>query len=139
MPKKTEKIGLWTSTSLVVGNMIGAGIFLMPATLASFGSISLLGWVFAAIGTFFLARVFNGLSKMVPMGTGDPYAYTRHGFGDFMDFLVGWGYYLSNVISNAAIAISFVSALSTFFPFTGNQRNSGSFNWLKRHLVVNMG
>ena len=45
MQTADKKLGLWTSTSLVVGNMIGAGVFLMPATLASFGSISLLGWV----------------------------------------------------------------------------------------------
>jgi APA family basic amino acid/polyamine antiporter len=61
---KKQKIGLWTSTSLVVGNMIGAGVFLTPAAMASFGSISLLGWVFAAIGSFFLAKVFSNLSKL---------------------------------------------------------------------------
>jgi APA family basic amino acid/polyamine antiporter len=111
-----KKLGLWTSTSLVVGNMIGAGVFLVPAAMASFGSISLFGWIFAAIGTFFLARVFANLSVLVPMGTGGPYAYTRHGFGDFAGFLVAWGYWISIIIANAAIAISFVSALSTFFP-----------------------
>jgi APA family basic amino acid/polyamine antiporter len=47
-----NKLGLWTSTSLVTGNMIGAGVFLMPAALAAYGSISLLGWVFSAIGAF---------------------------------------------------------------------------------------
>ncbi len=96
--------------------MIGAGVFLVPAAMASFGSISLLGWIFAAIGTFFLARVFSGLNKLVPKATGGPYAYTRHGFGDFAGFLVAWGYYISVMCANAAIAISFVSAMSTFFP-----------------------
>jgi APA family basic amino acid/polyamine antiporter len=75
--------------------------------MASFGSVSLLGWVFAAIGTFFLARVFSGLSKMVPNGSGGPYAYSRHGFGDFAGFLVAWGYYISIMCANAAITISF--------------------------------
>lgn len=111
-----RKLGLWSSTSLVVGNMIGAGVFLMPAALASFGSISLLGWVFSAIGSFFLARVFSGLSIMLPQSTGGPYAYTRHGFGDFAGFLVAWGYWIAVACANAAITISFVSALSTFFP-----------------------
>jgi APA family basic amino acid/polyamine antiporter len=111
-----KKLGLWTSTSLVVGNMIGAGVFLMPAALASFGSVSLLGWVFSAIGSFFLAKVFSNLSKLLPGATGGPYAYTRHGLGDFAAFLVGWGYYLAVCCANAAIAISFISALSTFFP-----------------------
>lgn len=111
-----KKLGLWSSTSLVVGNMIGAGVFLMPAAMASFGSVSLLGWVFSAIGSFFLARVFSNLSKLLPQGTGGPYAYTRHGLGDFAGFLVAWGYYLATSCANAAITISFVSALSTFFP-----------------------
>jgi APA family basic amino acid/polyamine antiporter len=111
-----NKIGVWASTSLVVGNMIGAGIFLVPAAMASFGSISLLGWVFSAIGTFFIAKVFANLSKMLPLATGGPYAYTYHAFGDFAGFLVAWGYWLSNVCAIAAIAISLVSALSTFFP-----------------------
>jgi basic amino acid/polyamine antiporter, APA family len=111
-----NKIGLWPATSLVVGNMIGAGIFLVPAAMASFGSIGLLGWVFAAIGTFFIARVYGNLSMLLPHSNGGPYAYTRHGFGDFAGFLVAWGYWLSTVCTLAAIAISFVSALSTFFP-----------------------
>jgi len=111
------KIGLWASTSLVVGNMIGAGIFLVPAAMASYGSISLLGWLFSGIGTFFLAKVFANLSKMLPNLTGGPYAYTHHAFGDFAGFLVAWGYWLSNVCAIAAIAISLISALSTFVPF----------------------
>lgn len=110
------KIGLWASTSLVVGNMIGAGIFLVPAAMASYGSISLLGWLFSGIGTFFLAKVFANLSKMLPAATGGPYAYTHHAFGDFAGFLVAWGYWLSNVCSLAAVTISLISALSTFFP-----------------------
>src|ERR1700752_2324965 len=116
MAHNPQKIGLWTSTSLVVGGMIGAGVYLIPAAMASFGSISLLGWAFAALGTFFIARVFSGLSKMVPGATGGLYAYTRVGFGDFAAFLVGWGYYISVVTANAAIVVSFVGAMSTFFP-----------------------
>lgn len=96
--------------------MIGAGVFLMPAALASYGSISLLGWVFSAIGSFFLARVFSNLSKLLPNASGGPYAYTRAGLGDFAGFLVAWGYWISVSCANAAITISLVSALSTFFP-----------------------
>jgi APA family basic amino acid/polyamine antiporter len=112
----TTKLGLWSSTSLVVGNMIGAGVFLMPAALASYGSISLLGWVFSAVGSFFLARVFSNLSKLMPTASGGPYAYTRAGLGDFAGFLVAWGYWISVSCANAAITISLVSAMSTFFP-----------------------
>lgn len=115
----SRKIGLWTSTSLVVGNMIGAGVFLMPSALASYGGISLLGWVFSAIGALFLALLFGRLSKMMPLGDGGPYAYTRKGFGDFPGFLVAWGYWISCWTTNATIAVSLVGALSVFIPVLG--------------------
>lgn len=117
MPKQPgkNKIGLWTSTSLVIGNMIGAGIFLIPATLASYGGISLFGWLFSSIGAFFLAKVFGNLSKIMPGISGGPYAYTHAGFGDFAGFIVAWGYWISVWCANATLAVSFVSGLSTFF------------------------
>src|SRR5579872_1755176 len=113
-PKQQNKLGLWTTTSLVVGNMIGAGVFLMPAALAAYGSISLLGWVFSSLGAFLLAKIFSNLSKVLPSADGGPYAYSREGLGDFAGFLVAWGYWISTWCTNAAIAVSFVSALSTF-------------------------
>ncbi len=111
-----NKLGLWTSTSLVVGNMIGAGVFLMPSTLAMYGGISLIGWVFSSIGAFLLAKVFSNLSVLLPQADGGPYAYSRKGFGDFAGFLVAWGYWISIWCTNAAIVVSLISALSTFFP-----------------------
>lgn len=111
-----NKLGLWTSTSLVVGNMIGAGIFLMPAAMAPFGGIGLLGWVFSAIGSFFLARIFSNLGSLAPGVNGGPYAYTRLGLGNFAGFLVAWGYCLSTCCACTGITVSFVGALSTFFP-----------------------
>src|ERR1700760_3349391 len=114
--KDSEKLGLWTSTSLVVGNMIGSGVFLMPAAMAAFGGIGLIGWLFSAIGSFFLAKVFSNLSKLVPNKTGGPYVYTRAGFGDFAGFLVAWGYWIANCCANAAIVVSFIGAMSVFAP-----------------------
>lgn len=119
MPSESEsknKLGLWTSTSLVAGNMIGAGVFLLPAALASYGSISLVGWLVATIGALLLAKVFSNLSKLMPQANGGPYAYSNKGLGDFTGFLVAWGYWISIWTSNAAITVSLISALSTFFP-----------------------
>jgi APA family basic amino acid/polyamine antiporter len=116
MQNTHRKIGVWTSTSLVVGNMIGAGVFLMPSALASFGSISLIGWIFSALGAIVIAKIFANLSKLIPASDGGPYAFTKAGLGDFAGFLVGWGYLISVWTTNAAIAVSLVSALSTFFP-----------------------
>lgn len=114
--KPAVKIGLWTSIALVVGNMIGSGVFLLPATLAAYGGISMLGWIGSSLGALTLAMLFSKLSKMLPNSPGGPYAYTREGLGDFAGFLVAWGYWISVWCTNAAIAITFVSYLTVFFP-----------------------
>ncbi|HEY9816034.1 MAG TPA: amino acid permease, partial [Candidatus Obscuribacterales bacterium] len=111
-----KKLGFWTSTALVVGNMIGSGIFLLPASLASYGSISLLGWIISAFGAATLAFVFIEFSKMLPGTSGGPYVYSREGLGDLAGFLVAWGYWISIWCVNAAIAIALVSYLGVFFP-----------------------
>jgi len=115
IPDAKPKVGFLTATSLVVGNMIGSGIFLLPATLAFYGGISIFGWVISGIGAIFLALVFGRLSKLVP-NSGGPYAYTREGFGDFAGFIVSWGYWISIICTNAAIAVTLVSYLSVFIP-----------------------
>jgi len=109
------KLGLWLSTSLVVGNMTGSGIFLLPAALAFYGGISILGWIFTLAGVIFLALVFSRLSRMITKA-GGPYTYSREGFGDFAGFLVAWGYWVSIWCGNAAIAVAGVGYLSVFIP-----------------------
>ncbi|WP_370477766.1 amino acid permease [Tamlana flava] len=116
MSSKPQKIGFITATSLVIGNMIGVGIFVLPAALAKYGSISLLGWVFTGIGALILAKIFSNLSKIVVNKSGGPYAYSRAGFGDFIGFLMAWGYWISCWVSNGAVAIAIVGAISFFFP-----------------------
>jgi APA family basic amino acid/polyamine antiporter len=118
--KNNKKLGLWMSTSLVIGNMIGAGVFLMPAALAAYGGISILGWLASSLGTFVLALVFSKLSKLFLEKAGGPYAYTKSGFGEFAGFLVAWGYWISIWIGMAIMAIAFVSALTVLFPILGN-------------------
>lgn len=113
---KPQKIGLITSISYVIGNMIGAGIFVIPAILAPYGSISFLGWIFTAIGALILAKIFGNFSKIIGNKSGGPYTYSRAGFGDFIGFLVAWGYWISIWVGNAALAITIVGALSFFFP-----------------------
>lgn len=116
MVLKHQKIGLITTTSLVVGNMIGSGIFVLPATLAQYGSISLLGWIFTATGALVLAKIFSNLSKLLANRSGGPYIFAKEGFGDFIGFLVAWGYWISCWVVNAGIAIAIISALTIFFP-----------------------
>ncbi len=116
MTKQNQKIGLLAATSLVVGNIIGAGIFVLPASLAKFGSISIVGWLFTATGALILAKIFSNFSKKIRGKSGGPYIYSKVVFGDFIGFLVAWGYWISCWVNNAAIAVAIVSALSFFFP-----------------------
>ena len=103
----------------MVGNMIGSGVFLLPAALAAFGGIGLLGWLGSSTGAIALALLFSNLSKIIPNALGGPYAYTRSGLGDFAGFLVAWGYWISIWCTNAAIAVTFVSYSTVFFPSLG--------------------
>jgi len=114
-PHDGRALGLWRSTALVLGNMVGSGIFLLPASLAFYGGISIVGWLFTATGALLLALVFARLSRAVPQA-GGLYAYTRVGFGDFAGFLVGWGYWISIWSGNAAISTAFVGYLGVFIP-----------------------
>ena len=102
-------------TALVIGNMIGSGIFLLPSSMAAYGGISVVGWLFTAFGALMTALVFVRLSRKHP-AQGGPYAYTRDGFGRLAGFTVAWGYWVSLWCGNAAIAVAMVSYLSVFFP-----------------------
>lgn len=119
-PDYKSKLGFWSSTALVVGNMIGSGIFLLPATLAVYGGISLLGWFCAAIGAILMALVFGELGRLAPETTGGPYAYTRLSLGEFPAYLVAWSYWISIWCTNAAIAVALVSYLTVFIPVLGH-------------------
>jgi APA family basic amino acid/polyamine antiporter len=99
---------MWTATALVVGNMIGSGVFLLPASLGRFGAVSLVGWLFTVAGATVLALTFARLSRMVPR-PGGIYAYARIGLGDLPGFLVAWGYWISICAGNAAIVTALVS------------------------------
>ena len=124
---KDEKrvLGFWTSTSLVVGNMIGSGIFLLPSALAFYGGISIFGWMFTTIGAILLALVFVNLSSEFP-NIGGPYFYARKGFGDFSGFIVAYGYWISILCGNAAISVALVSYLAMFIPALTQQPMVGA-------------
>ena len=110
-----KKLGVWMLTSLVVGNMVGSGVFLLPASLAKFGSITIFSWIATAIGAMFLALVFAKLSKMFPK-TGGPYIYCKEGFGNFIGFQVAYNFWICKWAGSAAIATALTGYLSAFFP-----------------------
>lgn len=112
---KQQKLGLWMLTALVAGNMIGSGIFLVPASLAEYGSISLLSWVATAGGALLIALVFAKLGTVMPR-IGGPYAYCREAFGDFVGFQMAYNYWIALWVGNAAIAVALTAYLSFFLP-----------------------
>ena len=103
------------AVALVMGNMIGSGIFLLPSSLAPYGGLSLAGWMVSTVGALALALVFARLARMDP-AAGGPYAYTRRAFGDCAGFLVAWGYWISIWSSLGALAVAFVGYLDPFVP-----------------------
>ncbi|NWG92758.1 MAG: amino acid permease, partial [Parvularculaceae bacterium] len=115
MTPKPKQLGLMMCTALVVGNMIGSGIFLLPATLAPYGWNSIFGWLLTIVGGLLLAVVFATLARNFPRA-GGPYAFTQEAFGPAAGFLVAWTYWVSIWVGNAAIATGSVSYLSVFFP-----------------------
>lgn len=118
-PDRQSKLGFWSASALVVGNIIGSGIFLLPATLAAYGGISLLGWFCSAVGAILMALVFGELGRLAPRTTGGPYAYTKISLGEFPAYLVAWSYWISIWCTNAAIAVALVSYLTVFIPILG--------------------
>ncbi len=111
-------LGLGACTALVVGNMVGSGIFLLPASLAALGSISLGGWVLTSAGALVLAIIFGRLSRIIT-ATGGPYAYTREAFGDFAGFIIAWGYWIALWTGNAGVAVALSGYVGFLFPSVG--------------------
>ena len=99
--------------------MIGSGIFMLPAALAAYGGISLVGWLVASLGAVLLAVVFGYLGQLAPGANGGPFAYTRLGMGDFPAYMVAWGYWTSIWFANTAITVALVGYLAVFFPLIG--------------------
>ncbi|MEW2415984.1 amino acid permease [Streptomyces sp. NPDC046866] len=109
------------ATCLVMGNIIGGGIFLLPASVAPFGTISLLAFGVLTLGAIALALVFGRLAERLPQ-TGGPYVYARAAFGDFAGFLAAWTYWITSWVSNAALAVAAVGYLTVLFPAVGAHR-----------------
>ncbi len=117
-------MGFWMALALVMGSMIGSGVFLLPVSLAPLGWNSVFGWVLTIAGALSMAAVFASLAKAYPQA-GGPYAYTRLAFGAVPAFAVAWAYWMSIVVGNAAIATAAVSYLSRLFPMIGAPGISG--------------
>lgn len=110
-----RSFGVWTATALVVGGMIGAGIFVLPAQLAPFGWWSVGAWVAAILGSLALALVFIALHRAYPRAQG-AVALVEIGLGPLVGMLVGWSYWLSIIATNAVMALAAASYAGAFMP-----------------------
>jgi len=111
----SRPLGLWMCTALVVGNMIGSGVFMLPASLAPYGWNAVIAWVLTIGGALCLAFVFARLAAAFPRA-GGPFAYTEEAFGRPAGFAVAWSYWISTWVTNAALAVAAVSYFTVFAP-----------------------
>ena len=108
-------LGFWTCLALVVGTIIGSGIFLLPAQLAPFGWNAMFGWVVTIGGALCIAFVFARLAAAIPAAAG-PHAFVGQAFGKLAAFGITWAYWIAIWVGNAAIAIAAISYVSLFVP-----------------------
>jgi APA family basic amino acid/polyamine antiporter len=115
-PPSERQLGLVMAITLVVGNMIGAGIFLLPAVLAPFGHNAIYGWLVTIAGSMFLAATLALLAARIE---GGPFVYVEQAFGAEISFLVMWSYLVSLWTANATLGIAAVSNFSHIVPALG--------------------
>lgn len=117
-----QKVSLFTLSALVIGSMIGAGIFSLPRTFGlstgPFGAM--IAWCIAAGGMFTLARVFQVLAERKPDLDAGVYAYAKEGFGHYAGFLSAFGYWIGSCIGNVSYWVLIKSTLGAFFPIFGD-------------------
>lgn len=118
----TQKLSLFALTAMVVGSMVGSGIFSLPRTFGNatgpFGAM--IAWVIAAGGMYMLARVFQFLAERKPDLDAGVYAYAKAGFGDYPGFLAAFGYWIGSCIGNVSYWVLIKATLGAFFPVFGD-------------------
>ncbi|MEO6470164.1 MAG: amino acid permease [Aeromicrobium sp.] len=117
-----DRMGLSQSTALIVGSIIGVGIFSLPYSLASYGPISLAAMAVASVGAIAFALLFAALTRRIP-AEGGPYAYARTAFGNKIGFGNAWSYWITAWAGNAAIAVGWVYYVEHFV------NRGGSTSW----------
>ena len=114
----TQKLSLFALTAMVVGGMVGAGIFSLPRTFAGatgpFGAI--IAWLIAGTGMYMLARVFQSLAERKPDLDAGVFAYAKAGFGDYPGFLSAFGYWIGSCIGNVSYWVLIKSTLGALLP-----------------------
>ena len=117
---KDPRFGLTTAMALIMGSIIGVGIFNLPTSLSVYGPISLVSMALTTVGALALALLFASLSRRLP-ADGGPYAYSRVAFGNPVGFANAWSYWITAWAGNAAIAVGWVLYVEVFVN-TGHEK-----------------
>jgi arginine:ornithine antiporter/lysine permease len=120
-PALSRKLRLGALTAMVIGSMVGSGVFSLPQNMAAGAGPQaiLIGWGITGVGILALALVYQGLSRRKPKLNAGPYAYAKAGFGPFVGFNSAWGYWISAWVGNVSYLVVMFSALSYFLPAFG--------------------
>lgn len=112
------KLGVIGLACIVVSSMVGGGVFSLPQNMAAWASAGavLLAWLITGVGMYFIANTFSVLSRVKPNLTAGIYMYAREGFGPYVGFTIGWGYWLCQIFGNVGYAVITMDALNYFFP-----------------------
>ena len=110
---KPQTIGIWMTSAIVVGTIIGSGIFMLPVALAPLGANALIAWLISGIGVICIAY---GLGRLSMLGGGGIQANVEKEFGPTAGFLVGWSFWASNAITQGAVAVAAASAMAFVAP-----------------------
>lgn len=113
-----SKLGVIGLACIVVSSMVGGGVFSLPQNMAAGASAGavLLAWLITGVGMYFIANTFSVLSRVKPNLTAGIYMYAREGFGPYVGFTIGWGYWLCQIFGNVGYAVITMDALNYFFP-----------------------
>lgn len=115
---ETRKLGLLMLTGVVIGSMVGGGVFNLPQNMANGAALGavIIAWVVTGVGMYFLADTFRTLADKRPDLTAGIYSYAREGFGRFAGFNSAWGYWLSAAFGNVGFAVLVMQTLGYFYP-----------------------
>lgn len=115
---ESRKLGLLMLTGVVIGSMIGGGVFNLPQNMAAGAGLGavVIAWIVTGVGMYFLADTFRTLADKRPELTAGIYSYAREGFGRFAGFNSAWGYWLSAAFGNVGFAVLLMQTLGWFYP-----------------------
>lgn len=143
-PSPPQKLGLWALVALVVGSMLDAGIFSLPATFGRATGVlgAIIAWCIAGGGMLMLAFIFQNLAIRKPDLDTGPFAYAREGFGNYPGFIAAFGFWAGSCIGSVSYFVLIKSTLSVFFPAFGHGNTplailgSSAGLWLVHFLIL---